>query len=134
VSVSRDIVALSVPRRGPVLPVMRVVIGGMACRHNLPLDRLDDVQLAVETLVAEESQIGPELTLELSASPFGFHVRLEGLENQSVKAALLAADPFQPCEGCLLDVRLFLDSLLDAYRVVETTAGSFAVEMEKRAS
>jgi hypothetical protein len=46
----------------------------------------------------------------------------------------MTADPFQPCEGCLLNVRLLLGSLVDGYRVVETGAHSFAVEMEKRAS
>jgi hypothetical protein len=113
---------------------MRVVIGGMASRHDLSLDRLDDLQLAVETLLAEEAPDGSELALELSVSSSGFRVRLDGLENQSVKAALMATDPFHPCVGCLLDVRLFLDSLVDGYRVIETTAGAFAVEMEKRAS
>jgi hypothetical protein len=134
VSSSRDIVALRVARQGCALPVMRVVIGGMASRHNLSLDRLDDLQLAVETLMAEESPDGNELVLEISTSASGFCVRLDGLENQSVKAALLAGDPFRPSEGWLLDVRLILDSLVDDYRVVETTAGSFAVEMEKWAS
>jgi hypothetical protein len=110
---------------------MRVVIGGMASRHNLPLDRLDDIQLAVETLLAEESPYGSELVLELAVSAPGFHISLGGLENQSVKAALLATDPYRPREGCLLDVRLLLDSLVDGYRVVDTTAGSFVVEMEK---
>lgn len=131
---SENIVVLRVPRKGPALPVMRVVMSGMASQHNLPLDRLDDLQLAVETLLAEEPDNGGELALRVSTSGGGLHLRLDGLENQSMKAALLAANPFQPSEGCLLDIRLFLDSLVDSYRVVETTRSSFAVEMEKQAS
>ena len=133
-SESPDIVTLRIARGGPALPVMRVLMGGMASRHDLPLDRLDDLQLAVEALLAEESETGNELVLELSTSADRFRVRLEGLENRSVKAALLATDPFRPCQDCLLDVRLFLDSLVESYRVIETATDAFAVEMEKQAS
>lgn len=117
-----------------MLPVMRVLMGGMASRSDLPLDKLDDLQLAIETLLAEEPGTGSELVLELSAAGGAFHVRLGGLENQSVKFALLAADPFQPCENCLLDVRLFLDSLVESYLVIELSPASYAVEMQKQAS
>jgi hypothetical protein len=113
---------------------MRVIMSGVASRHDLPFERLDDLQLAVETLLAEEPEQGGDFGLALSMGDGGFTVRLDGLENQSLKAVLLGTGPFRPCEGCLLDVRLFLDSLVDSYRVVEATADPFAVEMEKRAS
>jgi hypothetical protein len=132
VSDSPDIVVLRTARGGRSLPVMRVVIGGVASRHDLPFDQLDDTQLAVETLLAEESIEGGELVLTVSGSGGAFMVRLDGLHNESVRAALLTAEPFRPCEGCLLDVRMLLDSLVDGYRVQDTAAGSFAVEMEKR--
>lgn len=129
---SSDIVELRVARGGPALPVMRVVMSGMASRHDMPLEELDDVQLAVETLMAEEPGVGDDLVLFVSVESGCFAVRLEGLTNPGLKAALLASDPFQPCEGCLLDVRLFLDSLVDSYAVVEGSLGWFAVEMKKR--
>lgn len=116
------------------LPLLRVFIGGFASRHDLPVDRLDDVQLAVETLVAEEPEGEGDVVLQISAGGDGLTLRLEGLRNQGVKAALRATDPFQPCEGCLLDVRVLLDSLVDGYRVVDATAGLFALEMDKRIS
>ncbi|MBN1321886.1 MAG: hypothetical protein JXA87_13735 [Thermoleophilia bacterium] len=132
-SASSDIVELRVARGGPALPVMRVVMGGMASRHDVPLEKLDDVQLAVETLLREESDAGGDLALCVSVQAGSFVIRLEGLTNPSLKAALLASEPFQPCEGCLLDVRLFLDSLVDSYAVVEGSSGRFTVEMKKRA-
>jgi hypothetical protein len=113
---------------------MRVIMGGVASHHELPLDRLDDVQLAVETILAEEPGTGGRFVLVLSVATDGLNVRLEGLENQRLKAALLSTDPFRPSEACRLDVRLFLDALVDDYRVLESSGGSFAVEMEKRAS
>jgi hypothetical protein len=129
-----DIVVLHTPRGSRALPVMRVIMGGVASRHDLPFERLDDIQLAVETLMAEESDEGEELVLTLSGGPRGFCVRLEGLHNQSLRAVLLATGPMQPCEGCQLDVRLFLDALVDSYQVVADAGDSFAVELEKWAS
>jgi len=109
-------------------------MGGVASRHDVPLDTLDDLQLAIETLVIEEPTDGKELVLELSAGDDGLRVRLSGLLNQSVRTALVAVDPFQPCEGCLLDVRFLLDSLVDSLELEETGGDSYGVIMEKRAS
>ncbi len=131
---SHDIVVLSIPRGVHVLPVMRVLIGGVASHYGLALDSLDDLQLAVETLLAEEPRSGCDLRLELRGRTDRLSVCLHGLSNQSVKAALVAAGPFQPCAGCLLDVRLLLSSLVGEYQVREGTAESYSVEMEKRAS
>jgi len=46
----------------------------------------------------------------------------------------VATDPFEPCEGCLLDVRVMLESLVDAFSVVESSGDSYGVLMEKRTS
>lgn len=113
---------------------MRVVMGGVASLHDVSLERLDDVQLAVETLLADEPPLPGGLVLSVSVDAGRLRVRLEGLSNESLKAALQAKQPFHPCEGCLLDVRLFLDSLVDGYRVLEGDTGRFAVDMDKRTS
>lgn len=133
-SASSDIVVLRVARGGPALSVMRVVMGGVASRHDVSLEKLDDLQLAVEALLAEESEAGCEFALSVSVDARRLSIRLEGLTNTVLKAALMATDPFQPSAGCLLDVRLLLDSLVDVYRVLEGVSDQFGVEMEKRAS
>jgi hypothetical protein len=116
------------------LPVLRVVISGFASRHNLPVDRLDDVQLAVETLVAEEKDTESEIVLEMAASTDGLIVRVGGLRNQSVRTTLLAVTPFESCADCPLDVRLLLGSLVDSFSVLDSGPACFAVEMEQRVS
>jgi len=113
---------------------LRVFIGGFASRHDLPVDRLDDVQLALESLLADEPEDEGELVLEIEADSAGLRLRLAGLLNQNLRTALMTTDHFSPRAGCLLDVRMLLDSLLDDYRVLDGGADSFAVEMEKRAS
>lgn len=129
-----DIALLRTARGSIALPVLRVLIGGFASRHDLPVDRLDDLQLAVETLLADEPDDEGELVLEIVAVSGGLKLRLQGLRNENLRAALLATDLFHPRRGCPLDVRMLLDSLLDGYRVLDENADSFAVEMEKRAS
>lgn len=128
-----NIVVLSLPRGRHALPVMRVLLSGVASRHKLSLDRLDDLQLAVETLLAEEPPTGADLGLRVRVEGDRLVVRLSGLVNQPVRDALTTSGPFQPQSGCLLDVRLFVSSLVDGYRVLEDEAGSYSVEMEKRA-
>jgi hypothetical protein len=108
-------------------------MGGVACGHDLPLERLDDVELAIETLLAEEASEGEELVLRVSCDATALRVRLEGLTNQALRTVLVALEPFRPSSHCRLDVSLFLDALVDSYQVVGDAGGPFAVEMEKRA-
>jgi hypothetical protein len=129
-----ELVVVRTPRGRSALPVMRVVVGWVASCHDLSLDRLDDVQLAIETLLADEFDTGDDLSLSLSIGRDSMNLRLEGLQNQSLKNALVTSDAFRPRAGCRLDVRLFLGALLDSYQVVGGREGPFAVEMEKRIS
>jgi hypothetical protein len=128
---SRESVVLRTERGAPALPLLRVVISGLASSQNLLLEQLDDVQLAVETLLAEEPESVGELVLEVWPGGSGLTMCLDGLMNESVKAALVASEPFEPCEDCLLDVRLLLESLVDTFSVVEKSEGCFAVQMDK---
>ena len=84
-----DVVVLRAPRRKGSLPVMRVVIGGMASRHALPVDRLDDVELAVETLFQEEPADGADLTLTVAVVHGVFRVTLAGLRSPLVRRTLV---------------------------------------------
>jgi hypothetical protein len=132
VSGPSDIAVLRVARGPVALPVLRILVSGFASRHELPVDRLDDLELAVESVLADEPREEGELVLEIAAVDGGLRLRLDGLLNQDLKAALLATDPFQPRHGCLLDMRLLLDSLLDGHRILDADAHPFAIEMEKR--
>jgi hypothetical protein len=129
---TNDRVVLSAPRGNLALSAMRVVVGWLASCHDLPLDRLDDVNLAIETLLAEEADEGGALSLTLSVEAGVFDVMLDGLENRDLKSTLVATEPFKPSQGCPLDVSLFLNALVDDYRVVPGGARAFGVRMQKR--
>ena len=55
--------------------VPRLVLGGVAARFELPIDRVDDLLLAVESLLMQET-VGDTLRLEAEATPSGLCVRL----------------------------------------------------------
>ena len=106
-------VTLCVPRGELALSAMRVVVGWVASCNDLPLDSLDDINLAVETLLAEESLDGQPLTLALSVEEGCVCVMVSGLQNLDLEANLAGREPFEPSLGCPLDVRLFLDALVE---------------------
>ncbi len=113
---------------------MRVVIGGMASRHALSVDGLDDVELAVETLFREEPAEGGDLTLTLSVVSGVFKVTLGGLSSGLVRRTLSQVGGIQTARDGRSDIlRMIMGSLVDSYRTADgATAGSFSVEMEKR--
>ncbi len=125
-------VVLTAPRGNMALSAMRVVVGWMASCVDLQLDRLDDVQLALEMVMAEDSRVGGDLTLTLWAENEGLIMLLDGLERSALREILAAGSPFQPSSDCLLDVRLFLDALVDSYELVDSDGHVFAVRMQKR--
>jgi hypothetical protein len=48
-------ITVTIPRERPFGAVAGLVLGGVAARHELTLDVLDDLQLALETLLDRES-------------------------------------------------------------------------------
>lgn len=55
--------------------VGRLVLGGIAARFELPIDRVDDLLLAVESLLLQEPA-GDTVRLEAEVIPSGLLVRL----------------------------------------------------------
>jgi hypothetical protein len=55
--------------------VPRLVLGGVAARFELPIDRVDDLLLAVDSLLLQET-VGDTVRLEAEATASGLCVRL----------------------------------------------------------
>ena len=55
--------------------IPRLVLGGVAARFELPIDRVDDLLLAVDSLLMQET-VGDTVRLEAEATPSGLVVRL----------------------------------------------------------
>jgi hypothetical protein len=80
-------VILRAPKSRSSIPLLRVVIGGVAARRSVRVDQLDDLQLAVETLVVEERSYEGDLVLTVAAGEDGLAVTLAGLCNSFYRIA-----------------------------------------------
>lgn len=108
-------------------PVVRLVLGGIADRIDLPFEELDDLQLAVERLRAEAgSQESLKLTIELTER--GVRVRLGPLRERAIADALQGPDA-APGE---LTLRRVLETVVDSFGVEEAADGELVVRLEKR--
>jgi hypothetical protein len=70
-----DRTTIEFPATEGYLSVGRLVLGGIASRFELPVDRVDDLLLAVESLFMQES-VGDTIRLEAETTPSGFVVRM----------------------------------------------------------
>jgi hypothetical protein len=78
-SASADRTIVEFPASEGYRSVGRLVLGGVASRFELPVDRVDDLLLAIESLFMQERVTGT-LRLEADASPETLRVRIGPLK------------------------------------------------------
>jgi hypothetical protein len=108
-------------------PVVRLVLGGIADRLDLGFEELDDLQLAVERLLAEAgSQDSVRLSFEVTDA--GVRTRIGPLRAGAIAEALQGPEP-QPGE---LTLRRILETVVDSFGVERVGEdGSLFVRLEK---
>ena len=108
-------------------PVIRLVLGGIADRLDMGLDDLDDLQLAVERLMAEA---GGEDCVRMSCelSEQGLRTRIGPLRESVISEALQGPEP-APGE---ISLRVVLETVVDSYGVEHAEDGELMVRLEKR--
>jgi hypothetical protein len=101
-----DEITLTIPRQPEFRRVASFVLGGLAVRLNLTIESLEDIQLALDALLARaEGPVG-EVTVRLIVREDALVTRVGPLEAQ-----LLDELERDPGEG--LGVRRVLDSTVD---------------------
>jgi hypothetical protein len=130
VGATPDIVTLQFPKGYNWLPVVRIVLGGVAMRQDLRLDELDDLKLAVETLLVEEGRGEGQVTLRAAAQSDRLAITITGLSNPRLRRSLENEEGARAAHT--INIRMLLDSLVDEYCLVNSDQGSFGVEMDKR--
>jgi hypothetical protein len=106
--------------------VVRMVLGGIADRLDLGFDQLDDLQLAVERLLAEGDPKDPvSLSFELTGG--GVRARIGPLRDAALAEALQGPEP-PPGE---LTLPRILSTVVDSYGVEEVADGHLIVRLEK---
>lgn len=120
---SAQTVQLTIPGERPFIGIARMFVGGLAARLDLGYETMDDLQLALES-VLRKAELGATVTLEaqidgeavtLLAGPFGsdpLEVPVgsgDALELERLLSALVAgAEATRRDDGCWvrLDIRI----------------------------
>ena len=107
-------------------PVIRLVLGGIGDRLDLGFDELDDLQLAVERLLAEAS-FEDRVTLTFEILDRSVRVRIGPILTGAVADALQAPSA-KPGE---LTLGRILQTVVDSYGVEKVEDGHMVVRLEK---
>jgi anti-sigma regulatory factor (Ser/Thr protein kinase) len=108
--VTRDEISLTIPREEGFQDVAQLVLGGVAARLNLTYESLDDLAVALESLL-ERADAAGHVTVEL-------HV-----EDEAIRAAV---GPFR--DGTLAELKGETTSGLGLRRVLQTVVDSFELD------
>lgn len=124
-------VSLTIPRDADLLSLFSMILGGIAVRRNLSVENLDDLQLAVDSVLADEGGAGTDISMAVQLHEEGLDIRLSPLTQQDLlDTLLLGAVPPGATDRCL-DVCVILRSLVDSYTVHDLEDGSYAVVLRK---
>jgi hypothetical protein len=120
---STDRITLSVPNERPFFGVARLLVGGLGARLELPYEHLDDLQLAVESILLNGEPTGDRVSLEASIEE-----QLVAIWVGPLRTASAAAQAGQ--DGAI-NLDWLLATLVDSVESVERT-GEPWLRLEKR--
>jgi anti-sigma regulatory factor (Ser/Thr protein kinase) len=118
---------LEAPLSGDFQAVVRLIIGGIAERVDFAFEEIDDLQLAVERLLAEAGTIG-SVQLEFEVQENGISTSVGPLSERKVAEALADGD-FVPGQ---LRLRRILETVVDSFGVEEADDERIVVRLMKR--
>lgn len=84
-----DRVIVEFPATAGYRGVGRLVLGGLSSRFELPVDRVDDLLLALESLITQELATDA-VTMEATAAPEGLRARVGPFARSQVDDASVA--------------------------------------------
>jgi len=119
---SQDEIRLVIPAEEDFRPIAHLVTGGLASRLDVTFDDLEDLQVAVETVLALRDDDG-DLTLVLSATDGVLRASLGPFPAEAVHAE-------EPPAGSL-DLARVLETVCDAHEVEQRDDGAW-IELTKR--
>ena len=125
--VERELIELEAPLSGDFQAVVRLIIGGIAERVDFAFEEIDDLQLAVERLLAEAGQVG-SVSLSFEIVEDGIRARVGPLSTSAIAEALTDGD--RP--PGVLTLRRILQTVVDSFGVETADDGRVVVRLIKR--
>jgi hypothetical protein len=118
-------ITLKIPHRKPYHGIARLVVGGLAARLDLSYEHLDDLQLALATVLENEGySLANEVTVELRVHDEGVGIVIGPLESPSVRADLEA-------NGNAVGLRRLLSTVVERVELEQRNDGGW-LHLEKR--
>jgi hypothetical protein len=105
-----DEITLTIPREESFHEVAHLVLGGVAARHNLSFESLDDLETALDAVLERAAESG-EVTVKLRLSEGAVVARVGPFSSDGLRAEL-ERDPDES-----VNLRRVLDTVVDAYRL-----------------
>jgi hypothetical protein len=122
----RERIELQAPLGGDFQPVIRLIIGGIAERMDFGFEEIDDLQLAVERLLAEAgAQESVQLRFEVGEG--SVRTRVGPLQERAIADALRDGEA-APGE---LTLKRILETVVDSFGVEDAADGDIVVRLEK---
>lgn len=118
-----DEFTIHLPRERPFSAVAELVVGGIAARHDVTLDVLDDLQLALDSLLGHDDADEGEVAIVL-------RVAGDTIEAAVGPVAATTAAALEEEAGDGLDLRRLLETTMDSVTLSERDGGSW-VELRK---
>lgn len=118
-----DEFTISIPRERPFAPVAGLVLGGIAARHDVTLDVLDDLQLALDALLEHDDHDGSEISIVLRVSESSIEASIGPLDGAT-------ATELQAEAGDGLGLRRLLETVVDDISLSERDGGAW-VDLRK---
>jgi anti-sigma regulatory factor (Ser/Thr protein kinase) len=118
---------LEAPLSGDFHAVVRLIVGGIAERVDFAFEEIDDLQLAVERLLAEAGTVG-SVRLSFEVGDSRIRTRVGPLSATKVADALQDGD-VPPGH---LTLRRILETVVDSFGVDRSGDGTIVVRLEKK--
>ena len=122
---AEDVITLVLPRERDFHPVAHLVLGGLAARHDLTYESLDDLQLAVSGLL-ERDDGEQDVVVRVSVGGGAIEAVIGPFEGDALRGELEEED-----DGVGIGLRRLLDTVVDSVEVQEDPDG-LLVKLVKR--
>jgi hypothetical protein len=120
-----EVITLTLPHDQRFVNVARIVVGGLAARLDLPYESLDDLQLAVESVLSEQPYVASEeVTIEIAVGDRMVSVRMAPLDTEAIERDLGASE-----DG--IGLGTLLGAVVDSVRFEDRDGGRWLL-LEKR--
>jgi len=126
-----DRVCLTLPDSSAYLPLLRLVLGGVAARADMTFEAMDDLQLAVEHVLRGREAKEDQITMEVEMGDGRINVYLGLLSDAGLRAEILGRSRPATASMPLLHRGTVLRRLVDDCGLERETPAGFSLRLTK---